>query len=99
MIDKLDKIVQYLMTTSGSQFTRKGHALQKFSDFLRVVFNGSENVAKHREKVGICYKVHVQYEEQKKNWNSKDSTWETKKTNVKSDGKVINYWCFSPGFG
>ncbi|XP_076181321.1 regulator of telomere elongation helicase 1 isoform X2 [Ptiloglossa arizonensis] len=95
VIEKLDKIVLYLTTTSTSPFTRKGNALQKFSDLLRIVFNSSNSLY-YREKVKQCYKVYIQLEESKK--NHKYDTWETKKTVLKNDGKVISYWCFCPGF-
>ena len=95
VIDKLDKIILYLTTTSTSPFSRKGNALQKFSDLLRVVFAGSTN-NKYRERIKKCYKVHIQPEQPKKSF--KNDAWEIKKM-TKSDGKLISYWCFSPGFG
>ncbi|XP_067211494.1 regulator of telomere elongation helicase 1 homolog [Linepithema humile] len=96
VIDKLEKIILYLTTTSTSPFARKGNALQKFNDLLRTAFNNSTNIVRHKEKVKRCYKVHIQSEEQKKNY--KNDVWESKKT-TKTDGKLISYWCFSPGFG
>ncbi|XP_025996451.1 regulator of telomere elongation helicase 1 homolog isoform X2 [Solenopsis invicta] len=96
VIEKLEKIILYLTTTSTSPFARKGNALQKFSDLLRTVFNSGASIARHREKVKRCYKVHIQIEEQKKNY--KNDVWESKKM-TKTDGKLISYWCFSPGFG
>ncbi|XP_012535428.1 regulator of telomere elongation helicase 1 homolog isoform X2 [Monomorium pharaonis] len=96
VIEKLEKIILYLTTTSTSPFARKGNALQKFSDLLRTAFNNSVSIARHKEKVKRCYKVHIQMEEQKKSY--KNDVWETKKT-TKTDGKLISYWCFSPGFG
>lgn len=95
MVEKLEKIILYLTTTSTSPFARKGNGLQKFSDLLRTVFNSGASIAHHREKVKRCYKVHIQMEEQKKNYKN---DWESKKT-TKTDGKLISYWCFSPGFG
>lgn len=95
MVDKLEKIIFYLTTTSTSPFARKGNALQRFSDLLRTAFNSGASIARHMEKVKRCYKVHIQVEEQKKNYN----IWESKKTVTKTDGKLISYWCFSPGFG
>nr|XP_033320828.1 regulator of telomere elongation helicase 1 homolog [Megalopta genalis]XP_033320829.1 regulator of telomere elongation helicase 1 homolog [Megalopta genalis]XP_033320830.1 regulator of telomere elongation helicase 1 homolog [Megalopta genalis] len=92
--EKLDKIVLYLTTTSTSPFARKGNALQKFSDLLRIAFNNSNNM-RHREKLKQCYKVYIQVEEPKK--SHKNDVWETKKA-LKNEGKVISYWCFSPGF-
>lgn len=85
----------YLTTVSTSAFNKKGNALQKFSDTLRVVFAGSTN-ANYREKVRKCYKVYIQNEQSKKSF--KNDPWEKKKI-TKSAGKLISYWCFSPGFG
>ncbi|KAL0109407.1 hypothetical protein PUN28_014465 [Cardiocondyla obscurior] len=96
VIEKLDKIILYLTTTSTSPFARKGNALQKFSDLLKTAFNSGASIVRHKEKVKRCYKVHIQMEEQKKNY--KNDVWESKKT-IKTDGKLISYWCFSPGFG
>ncbi|KAG5343499.1 RTEL1 helicase, partial [Acromyrmex charruanus] len=96
VVDKLDKLILYLTTTSTSPFARKGNALQKFSDLLRTAFNSGASIARHKEKVKRCYKVHIQMEEQKKNY--RNDVWESKKT-TKTDGKLISYWCFSPGFG
>ncbi|XP_043267015.1 regulator of telomere elongation helicase 1 homolog isoform X2 [Venturia canescens] len=97
VIDKLEKIIMYLSTTSTSPFTRKGNALQKFSDLLRTVFSSGGNNLRHRERVKQCYKVYVQREEPKKTGRS--DAWESKKMPSKTDGKIISYWCFSPGFG
>ncbi|KAJ8675354.1 hypothetical protein QAD02_011140 [Eretmocerus hayati] len=93
--DKLDKIILYLTTVSTSPFNKKGNALQKFSDLLKVVFSGSNSVS-YKERVKKCYKVYIQPEQPKKSF--KNDAWETKKL-TKSDGKLISYWCFSPGFG
>ena len=95
VIEKLEKIVTYLTTTSTSPFTRKGNALQKFSDLLRTVFSSGSS-ARFRERVKQCYKVYIQLEESKK--NHKNDIWGAKKTVSKTDGKLISYWCFSPGF-
>lgn len=97
VVDKLEKIILYLTTTSNSPFSKKGNALQKFSDLLKTAFNSGASIVRHREKVKRCYKVHIQIEEQKKSY--KNDVWENKKTTTKTDGKLISYWCFSPGFG
>lgn len=95
MIEKLEKIVSYLNTTSSSPFSKKGNALQKFADVLRTLFS-SGSTLQHRERIKQCYKVYIQLEEQKK--NHKSNGWETKSVSLKNEGKVISYWCFSPGF-
>lgn len=92
--EKLDKIILYLTTTNTNAYAKKGQGLQKFNDLLRIAFVGG--ISK-RSKVEECYKVHIQMEEQKKSF--KDGGWQAKKTVKKTDGKVISYWCFSPGFG
>lgn len=95
VVEKLEKIAFYLTTTSTSPFTRKGHALQKFSDLLKTVFSSGNN-PRYREKIKQCYKVYIQLEEQKK--TKQNEIWETKKILKKNESKVISYWCFSPGF-
>ncbi|XP_015515534.2 regulator of telomere elongation helicase 1 homolog isoform X1 [Neodiprion lecontei] len=97
VIDKLDKIVLYLSTTSTSPFSRKGNGLQKFNDLLRVVFSGGQASPLYRDRVKRCYKVHVMPEEVKK--GRKNDGWDALKTTSKTEGKIISYWCFSPGFG
>ncbi|XP_063978683.1 regulator of telomere elongation helicase 1 homolog [Diachasmimorpha longicaudata] len=99
VIEKLDKIILYLSTISTSPFARRGNSLQKFCDFLRTVFSGggSSNSFKHRERVKQAYKVYVQPEEAKK--IGRNDGWEPKKPAQKAGGKLISYWCFSPGFG
>ncbi|XP_012273616.1 regulator of telomere elongation helicase 1 homolog isoform X2 [Orussus abietinus] len=97
VIDKLDKIIVYLSATGTSPFSRRGTGLQKFSDLLRIVFNSGKGALKHREDVKRCYKVYIQPEDAKK--NQKTDSWESKKIVKTSEGKLICYWCFSPGFG
>lgn len=95
VIEKLEKIAFYLTTTSISPFTRKGNALQKFSDLLKTVFSNGNSI-RYREKIKECYKVYIQLEEQKK--TKQNEVWEKKKVPLKNESKVISYWCFSPGF-
>ncbi|KAK1124462.1 hypothetical protein K0M31_006814 [Melipona bicolor] len=95
VIEKLEKIAFYLTTTSTSPFTRKGNALQKFSDLLKTVFSTGNSV-RYKEKIEECYKVYIQLEEQKK--TKQNEVWEKKKMPLKNESKVISYWCFSPGF-
>ncbi|KAK2582863.1 hypothetical protein KPH14_008941 [Odynerus spinipes] len=95
VIEKLEKIVSYLTISNSSGFARKGNALHKFSDVLRTVFCGGSS-AQYADKIKECYKVYVQVEEQKR--NLKSDGWQTKKVTLKTEGKLISYWCFSPGF-
>ncbi|XP_023015854.2 regulator of telomere elongation helicase 1 homolog [Leptinotarsa decemlineata] len=85
-------IVQFLSTVSEGPFARKGNNLRMFEDIIKVIFLGTSD--EFRQKVNKCYKLHVTEEEVKK----RRSDWLSKAT-AKSGGKVLNYWCFSPGFG
>ena len=73
------------------------------ADLLSVVFvNKQETMT----KVYRSFKVHVQIEETKKQTTNSNSSnpWLSKSTNSSSaytgkSAKIINYWCFNPGFG
>ncbi|KAF2884481.1 hypothetical protein ILUMI_21698 [Ignelater luminosus] len=91
----IDKVVQFLQTTQNGPFQRKGTGLETFVALLRIVF--IENQDQFKAKMKKCYKVHITVEEPKRNtgndWLSKGQF--TKKVG----GRVLNFWCFSPGFG
>ncbi|CAG9585867.1 unnamed protein product [Danaus chrysippus] len=96
VIGLIENLIQYLSTASSSPFTRKGVGLQKIVDLLNVVFSGT--TVAYKERVKLCYKVHIQVEE-KKNNKKTDSWGALKASNTKSAERVLSYWCFSPGFG
>lgn len=96
VITLVENLIQYLSTASASPFQRKGVGLQKIADLLNVVFSGTTHA--HKERVKMCYKVHVQVEDKKN--NKKTDSWGALKTaKAKSTERVLSYWCFSPGFG
>lgn len=95
-MDKLEKIITFLTTLNPTAFNKKGNGLQKFCDFLKIVFVGGLSHMRYRDKIEKCYKVYIQSEGLKKTF--KNDVWESKKI-TKSEGKSISYWCFSPGFG
>ncbi|XP_075156195.1 regulator of telomere elongation helicase 1 [Haematobia irritans] len=99
----LDKLIQFMAIESQNNMTRKGGSYQKISDLLTVVFVNKED---NLDKVYRSFKVHVQIEEVKqynsKGGNSANQSGWLSKGNVSSsskNGKIINYWCFNPGFG
>ncbi|PZC79394.1 hypothetical protein B5X24_HaOG216389 [Helicoverpa armigera] len=95
VITMIENLIQYLSTASASPFQRKGVGLQKIVDLLNVVFSGTTHA--YKERVKMCYKVHVQVEDKK---NKKTDSWGALKTaNTKTAERVLSYWCFSPGFG
>ncbi|KAK9875897.1 hypothetical protein WA026_009684 [Henosepilachna vigintioctopunctata] len=93
IISLLEKLVEYLTVAAGdSPFQRRGNNLKLIEDALRIVF--MDVSTKYKERVHKCYKVHMIIEEPKK---KEGSTWFSK--NTKAACRVLNFWCFSPGFG
>jgi regulator of telomere elongation helicase 1 len=94
--DLLDRVIQFLTVASTSPYQRKGTGLQKFSDLVKIVFSKSHFTADHMERVKRSYKVHIKVEQPKS--RGKGDSWSTPKV-VGKAGRVLSYWCFSPGFG
>jgi regulator of telomere elongation helicase 1 len=92
----LDKVIQFLTVASTSPYQRKGNGLQKFADLVKIVFSKSHFTADHMERVKKSYKVHIKVEQPKP--RGKGDAWSTPKV-VAKPGRVLSYWCFSPGFG
>ncbi|KAL7744472.1 hypothetical protein ACLKA6_001847 [Drosophila palustris] len=99
----LDKLVQYLMVASQHTMLRKGGSFMLLSDLLNIVFANKEDVM---SKVHLSFKVHVEIEESKQTKqtaNSKSNNgWLGKGNNTTTTtkaAKVVNFWCFNPGFG
>lgn len=111
IINTIDKIVQFLSAVNDGPFQRKGNGLQLLHDLLQIAF--ASTLPEFRNKIKKCYKVrkqlypvismiyscniqvHVSEDEPIK--KTIDS-WLPKVPN-KRTGRVISYWCFSPGFG
>lgn len=94
--DLLDRVVQFLTVSSTSPFQRKGSGLQKFADLVKIVFSKTNFTIEHMERVKRSYKVHIKVEQPKT--RPKGDSWSTPKI-VSKAGRVLSYWCFSPGFG
>ncbi|XP_056648958.1 regulator of telomere elongation helicase 1 homolog [Diorhabda sublineata] len=95
MVQRLiSQVVQFLATLNEGPFARRGNGLQIFEEMLTVVFSDISH--DFRQKVKKCYKVFIQEEQVKK--KSPDN-WLSKMVSTKAGGKILNYWCFSPGFG
>ncbi|GLH00003.1 Regulator of telomere elongation helicase 1 homolog [Gryllus bimaculatus] len=93
VIEALNKIVTYLSTTGSSPFQRKGSALQKFTDLMSLVFRYEQDCPSYTEQLKISYKVHVSMDEDNK---KKANSWSVSRA---PQGKIVNFWCFSPQFG
>lgn len=96
----IDSLIQFLTQSQNNKmFGRKGVGLQKMADLLTVVFVCQEQDYKLKMERG--YKVHIEIEEQKTKPKTKagDGWVSNYQPSVKSNAKVISYWCFNPGFG
>lgn len=95
----LDRVIQYLTVSSTSPYQRKGNGLQKFADLVKIVFSKTNFTAEHMDRVKRSYKVHVKVE-QPKSRSKADSSWSSSAPKIGAKaGRVLSYWCFSPGFG
>lgn len=102
MIGLLDTLNQFLASDAESKNSvfRHGVGLQKLHELLVIVFSSTSE--DFRSRVAKCYKVYIEYEQAKPTRGKKnDDGWiQAKAVNTpKTTAKVINYWCFSPGFG
>jgi len=98
--------VQYLLVASQQMSIRKGGTFTMLSDLLTIVFANKEDVM---SKVHASFKVHVQMEETKQGhgkqqgakqqggWLGKGSI--AAASSSSKVAKIINFWCFNPGFG
>ncbi|KAH8289163.1 hypothetical protein KR054_001059 [Drosophila jambulina] len=108
IVSLLDKLVQYLMVASQQMSIRKGGTFTLLSDLLTIVFANKEDVM---SKVYASFKVHVQLEETKQQqgqqkpgskqqqaggWLSKGGALTSSSS---KQAKIVNFWCFNPGFG
>lgn len=92
-------------STAGKIFARKGFGLQKVEELLETVFGSMTQESDNWKKaMAVGYRLHVELEEPKKKWSSKTSdndgwTAPAVQQKINKSAKVLNYWCFNPGFG
>lgn len=106
MIVKLiDTFIQFLQeAAAGKVFGRKGVGLAKMNEFLNVVYGSmTTDVQAWRQTMEKGYRLHVEVEEPKKKWGGAKSSdgWmnTSNQSTLSSSAKILNYWCFNPGFG
>ena len=90
--------------TAGKVFARKGVGLTKVENLITIVFGTmTQDVEGWKKTMEKGYRVHVELEEPKKKWGGKSSDGWTSTSSVQTklnhNAKIINYWCFNPGFG
>lgn len=105
------KLIESMMTfltesNAGKAFGRKGFGLLKVLDLLGTVYGSmTGDIEDWKKTMMRGYRMHVELEEpKKKGWqgNKTSDGWHntsTAQTTMNNKAKVINYWCFNPGFG
>ncbi|XP_043912911.1 regulator of telomere elongation helicase 1 [Protopterus annectens] len=98
ILEALELITQFLADRTGVFTSISG--LQKLMDIIQIVFNvdpeeclSSSAVGKNISKY---YKVHIHLDHSSQKKKSRSDLWTTSIT--KKQGKILSYWCFSPGF-
>uniref|UniRef100_T1JFC6 Regulator of telomere elongation helicase 1 homolog n=1 Tax=Strigamia maritima TaxID=126957 RepID=T1JFC6_STRMM len=89
IFDLLERIIEHLSMSDARGLQRKGQALAKFSDVLKVIFNPDIPPKLLVEYSKRYYRVHVREEKKQQK-----STFFTS-TSSKSI-RILSYWCFSP---
>ncbi|EAA06834.5 AGAP000634-PA [Anopheles gambiae str. PEST] len=104
VLQVMNSLITHITTEKTGGFVRRGAGLQSMVDFLEVVFASSG--PEYRQAVEKCFRVHIEPEEPKqlakggvKRADGWTATKQPLKAPVKSTSKVINFWCFNPGFG
>lgn len=93
----LDKIIEFTTVASQSNKMKRTVAFDTILDVISVVFYGG---IERLNKIYKCFKLHVEVEpEQTKQKRITDSSGWNSKSTFKNKPKILNYWCFNPGFG
>ncbi|XP_053557446.1 regulator of telomere elongation helicase 1 [Bombina bombina] len=96
LLESLEQIVQHIGGSSGV-FTNT-FGLQKLSDIIQIVFNiepqdGASAMASNA-RISKYYKVHIHPDNNQRK-KPRGDVWSNSK---KQGGKILSYWCFSPGY-
>ncbi|XP_040295030.1 regulator of telomere elongation helicase 1 isoform X2 [Bufo bufo] len=96
LLEFLDQIIQHVGGSSGVFTNTLG--LQKLSDIIQIVFNievpeGSVPPTRNPQ-ISKSYKVHIHPDTSQRK-RPRGDIWSNSR---KQGGKVLSYWCFSPGY-
>ncbi|KAL4690670.1 hypothetical protein H8957_003737 [Semnopithecus entellus] len=97
ILDSLDQIIQHLAGRAGVFTNTAG--LQKLADIIQIVFSVDPSEASRGSPAGLgalqSYKVHIHPDAGHRRTAQRSDAWST--TAARKRGKVLSYWCFSPG--
>ncbi|XP_068928720.1 regulator of telomere elongation helicase 1 isoform X1 [Petaurus breviceps papuanus] len=98
LLESLEQIIQFMAGRTGIFNNTAG--LQKLVDIIQIVFSidppeGAANpVVGHT--ISKYYKVHIHLDTSNRKKTQRTDAWSAPVT--KKQGKILSYWCFSPGF-
>ncbi|XP_036915982.1 regulator of telomere elongation helicase 1 isoform X2 [Sturnira hondurensis] len=97
ILDSLDQVIQHLAGRAGLFTNTAG--LQKLADIIQVVFS-SDPAEGDPSSTGVpgasqSYKVHIHPDTSHRRTAQRSDAWGA--TASRKQGKVLSYWCFSPG--
>ncbi|XP_040103648.1 regulator of telomere elongation helicase 1 [Oryx dammah] len=96
ILDSLDQLIQHLAGRAGLFTNTAG--LQKLADIIQIVFSVDSAEGDPVPMVGLAsqsYKVHIHLDAGHRRTAQRSDVWNT--TAARKPGKVLSYWCFSPG--
>ncbi|XP_071067913.1 regulator of telomere elongation helicase 1 isoform X5 [Dasypus novemcinctus] len=97
VLDSLDQIVQHMAGRAGVFTNTAG--LQKLVDVIQLIFSADAPESSPGSAVGQAvsrsYKVHVHPDPGQRRRAQRSDAWGAAVT--RKPGKVLSYWCFSPG--
>ncbi|XP_048205707.1 regulator of telomere elongation helicase 1 [Perognathus longimembris pacificus] len=97
ILDSLDQIIQHLAGRTGVFTNTAG--LQKLVDIIQIVFSVDPSEGSPGSVVGLgvsqSYKVHIHCNTGHRRAAQRSDSWST--VSSRKPGKVLSYWCFSPG--
>ncbi|XP_055389543.1 regulator of telomere elongation helicase 1 homolog [Condylostylus longicornis] len=99
VITLLEKLLTFLAAAQQRNLAfRKGAGLQNFAQLTAIVFDSMKD--DKVEKMAKSFKVHFEVEEIRKTKGADKDGWISSKAHQGLKmAKVVNFWCFNPGFG
>lgn len=95
ILESLDQIIQHLAGRAGLFTNTAG--LQKLSDIIQMVFSAypAEGSSPVGPGASQSYKVHIHPDTSHRGIVHRSDPWSSRASRKR--GKVLSYWCFSPG--
>ncbi|XP_059560982.1 regulator of telomere elongation helicase 1 isoform X2 [Myotis daubentonii] len=95
ILESLDQIIQHLAGRAGLFTNTAG--LQKLADIIQMVFSidPAEGSSPVGPEASQSYKVHIHPDTSHRGTAHRSDAWSS--TASRRQGKVLSYWCFSPG--